>query len=105
AGKPSSEVKATGDRTEDVRAGGWDPAVRLDDMDTDGVDAEVLYPSIGMTIAQSADAPYQLECTRAYNDWLTEFCAAGKGRLAGLAMIPVIDGGEGLGGGAGAHDA
>ena len=74
-------------------------------MDTDGVDAEVLYPSIGMTIAQSADAPYQLACTQAYNDWLTEFCAAGQGRLVGLAMIPVIDVDEGVAEVERAHDA
>jgi predicted TIM-barrel fold metal-dependent hydrolase len=64
---------------------------RLDDMDTDGVSAEVLYPSIGMTLAQSKDRDYQLACIRAYNDWLVEYCAGGSGRLVGLAMIPTID--------------
>lgn len=91
AGKPAGELRLTGDTTETIRSGGWDPAARLEDMDTDGVAAEVLYPSIGMTLAQSADRDYQLACIRAYNDWMVEFCAAGKGRLVGLAMIPTID--------------
>ena len=91
AGKASSELRASGDTADTLRAGGWDPVARLDDMDTDGVAAEVLYPSIGMTLAQSKDRDYQLECIRAYNDWMVEFCAAGKGRLIGLAMIPTID--------------
>ena len=91
AGKPSDDLRASGDTAETLRAGGWDPDVRLDDMDTDGVAAEVLYPSIGMTLAQSKDRDYQIACIRAYNDWLVEFCAAGKGRLVGLAMIPTID--------------
>ena len=91
AGKPSSELRYTGDQVESLRSGGWDPVARLDDMDTDGVAAEVLYPSIGMTLAQSKDRDYQLACIRAYNDWLLDFCAGGKGRLIGLAMIPTID--------------
>jgi uncharacterized protein len=91
AGKPSSELRATGDRVEGLRSGGWDPAVRLDDMDTDGVDAEVLYPSVGMTLAQSKDAEYQVACIQAYNDWLVDYCAGGKGRLIGLALIPTVD--------------
>ena len=91
AGKASSELRASGDKADTLRSGGWDPVVRLDDMDTDGVSAEVLYPSIGMTLAQSKDRDYQLACIRAYNDWLLDYCAAGKGRLVGLALIPTID--------------
>ncbi|MEY2437173.1 MAG: hypothetical protein QOF97_2009 [Acidimicrobiaceae bacterium] len=91
AGKPASELRASGDTTDSLRSGGWDPVARLDDMDADGVAAEVLYPSIGMTLAQSKDRDYQLACIRAYNDWLVEYCAGGKGRLVGLAMIPTID--------------
>jgi predicted TIM-barrel fold metal-dependent hydrolase len=35
------------------------------------------------------DAPdLQLACVRAYNEWLLEFCAAGRGRLFGHAVIP-----------------
>jgi len=61
------------------------------DMDTDGIAAEVLYPSVGMTLSKSKDRDYQLACIRAYNDWLVELCDAAKGRLAGLAMIPTIN--------------
>src|SRR5207302_1517461 len=91
AGKASSELRASGDKAESLRAGGGDPDARVEDMDPDGVAAEVLYPSIGMTLAQSKDRDYQLACIRAYNDWLVDFCAQGKGRLIGLAMVPAID--------------
>ena len=91
AGKASSELRASGDKSDSLRSGGWDPVARLEDMDTDGVSAEVLYPSIGMTLAQSKDRDYQLACIRAYNDWLLDYCAAGQGRLVGLALIPTID--------------
>ena len=96
AGKPASELRWTGDQVDTLRSGGWDPEVRLVDMDADGVAAEVLYPSVGMALAQSRDVDYQLACVRAYNDWLMEYCAAGKGRLVGLAMIPTIDVGAGV---------
>src|SRR5256885_32025 len=59
-------------------------------MDTDGIAAEVLYPSVGMTLAQSTDLEYQLACIRAYNDWLVSYCEGGEGRLVGLAMIPTV---------------
>lgn len=91
AGKSNDELRASGDTADSLRSGGWDPVARLADMETDGVSAEVLYPSIGMTLAQSKDLEYQLACIRAYNDWLVEYCNAGKGRLVGLAMIPTID--------------
>jgi len=91
AGRPSSELKVLGNRADELRQGGWDPVARLADMDTDGVAAEVLYPSVGMTLAQSEDREYQLACIRAYNDWLVDYCARGDGRLVGLAMIPTID--------------
>jgi uncharacterized protein len=96
AGKPAEELRYTGDQVESLRAGGWDPTARLEDMDADGVAAEVLYPSVGMTLAQSKDLGYQLACIGAYNDWLVEFCAGGQGRLGGLAMVPAIDVGAAL---------
>lgn len=91
AGKPASELKILGNKADELRAGGWDAVARLEDMDTDGIAAEVLYPSVGMTLAQSKDLEYQLACVRAYNDWLVELCEAGRGRLVGLAMIPTGD--------------
>lgn len=91
AGKPSAELRYAGDRAEDLRQGGWDPVARLEDMDLDGVEAEVLYPSIAMSVMQVEDLDYELACVQAYNDWLIELCAAGSGRLAGLAMIPTFD--------------
>ena len=33
---------------EGVRPGAWDPVERIKDQELDGVDAEVLYPTVGM---------------------------------------------------------
>jgi len=87
AGRPSDTLGPAGE----IREGGWDTKARLLDMDTDGILAEVLYPSVGMSVAQSKDREYQLACVRAYNDWVAEFSEGSGGRLVGLALIPAID--------------
>jgi predicted TIM-barrel fold metal-dependent hydrolase len=70
-----------------ARPGGWDPKARLEDMITDGVSAEVLYPSLGLGLYWIKDPAFQEACFRAYNDWLIEYCSAMPDRLVGLAMI------------------
>ena len=90
AGKASEELRERG-TLEDVRAGGWDLRARLADQDVDGVAAEVLYPSISMSLTRVADVAYQLACVRAYNDWLAEFCAGAPERVAGYALVSSAD--------------
>lgn len=87
AGRPSDTLGPAGE----IREGGWDTKARLVDMDADGILAEVLYPSVGMSVVQSKDREYQLACIRAYNDWVAEFSDGSGGRLVGLALIPAID--------------
>src|SRR5579859_6427151 len=78
---------------EDVRPGGYQPDARLRDQDTDGVDAEILYPTPRVSnqlFWNSTDAEFHLACIRGYNDWLSEFCATRPDRLWGVAMLPNI---------------
>jgi predicted TIM-barrel fold metal-dependent hydrolase len=75
----------------DARRGGWDPAERLNDMDLDGVEAEVIYTTLGFRQFWFQDAALQQACFRAYNDWLAEYCAYAPKRLAGLALISLYD--------------
>ncbi len=90
AGRASEELREGGP-LDDAREGGWDLTARLADQEIDGVDAEVLYPSISMALTRIADVEYQLACTRAYNDWLAELGAAAPDRVAGLALVPTVD--------------
>ena len=48
-----------------ARPGGWDPIERMKDMVTDGVAAEVLYPSLGLGLYCIEDAALQEELFRA----------------------------------------
>jgi predicted TIM-barrel fold metal-dependent hydrolase len=77
-------------RFEDMRAGGYDPAARIAEMDTDGVDAEVLYPTprLAQGIAANRDVDLHLACVRAYNDWLSEYVAHAPDRFGGLLLVP-----------------
>ncbi len=64
-------------------------ALRLADMDRDGIDATVMYgPIVPLLIA---DPELRKVCYRAYNDWLAQFCATAPERLIGAGLIPIDD--------------
>jgi predicted TIM-barrel fold metal-dependent hydrolase len=72
---------------------GFDAPSYLRAMDAQGIDAAVLYPSVGLFVpyqpelgaAESADA-----CRR-YGEWLADYCAAAPHRLAGVGIAPLAD--------------
>ena len=77
---------------EDVRPGGYDPLEAVKDMDIDGVDVSLLYPSIGLLLYYNTrDSGLFTEVCRVYNDWLGEYCSAAPERLRGIAMLNVDD--------------
>ena len=86
AGKKPEEFKLNVRKLNEQRAGAWDPAERIKDMDTDGVDAEVLY--VGGPL-QSSDAALRLNSVRGYNRWLSDYASHAPGRLLGVAAIPI----------------
>lgn len=67
-----------------------EPALRLEDQDRDGVQAEVLYGILGSS-GRLGDPEAAVEVLRIYNDWLHDFCRAAPDRLIGLAGIPNHD--------------
>jgi predicted TIM-barrel fold metal-dependent hydrolase len=93
AGKKPEELPTFFQQTtyKDARRGGWDPAERLKDMELDGVEAEVIYTTLGFRQFWFKDAALQQACFRAYNDWLAEYCGYAPKQLAGLALISLYD--------------
>jgi predicted TIM-barrel fold metal-dependent hydrolase len=73
------------------RPGGWDPAERIKDMELDGVDAEILYPGLGMYLYALPDPELQADCFRAYNDWAAEYSSYNPDRLLGVAALSIHD--------------
>lgn len=74
-----------------ARPGGWDPFERQADMVTDGVAAEVLYPSLGLGLFCVEDAGLQEALFRAYNDWIIDYCQKVPDRLYGIALISMYN--------------
>ena len=74
-----------------TQPGGSDPTKRLDEMTTDGVSAEVLYPTHLLSVFGMDDAKCQEACFRAYNDWLAEYISVHPERLVGIGAISVYD--------------
>ena len=71
------------------REGGVDPKARLVDMDTEGIDTAVLFGSFGMALWLPEDADFGLALTRAYNDWLADYCSTDSSRLKAIAALPL----------------
>ena len=74
---------------EEMRGGGWDPSLRIGELDADNVDAEVLFPNRPwQSVVANQDPELHHAMVRAYNDWLSAYCAYAPDRLGGVAAIP-----------------
>jgi uncharacterized protein len=71
------------------RKGGFDPHARIPDMDSDGIDAAILYPSLGLFVGSVEDPLLAAAICRAYNRWLADYCKPYPKRLFGMAMLPL----------------
>ena len=73
------------------RPGGFDPAERAKEMAADGVDVELVYPTLGLTLYKMQDAPLQEACFRVYNEWVREYCATAAAPVYAIGMIPTYN--------------
>ena len=64
-----------------------DPALRVKDMDRDGVDAEVIYGILGAATRLN-DPEAANEMFRIYNDWLVDFCRTSPIATSGSPACP-----------------
>lgn len=79
-----------GPRKKHLLAGAFDPHARILDMDRDGIDAAVLFPTIAAICFPSVEDPaFALELCRAYNDWISDFCKTAPERLRAVALVPL----------------
>ncbi len=74
-----------------LREARFGAAARLLDMDEQGVDVQILYPTVGGQLLgrEFRDPELLAACCRAYNDWSAAYCAEDKGRLRWAAMLPL----------------
>jgi len=96
-GASGQELKEFASKTyESARPSGWDPAERIKDQEIDGVEAEVLYTTLGMSMFSLLDIELQQACFRVYNDWAAEFCSYDRKRLSAIALISLEEVDEGV---------
>ncbi len=69
-----------------------DPApsmeTRLRDMDLEGIDVAVLYPTRGLAFPFVREREYAVALCRAYNDFIADVCRA-QPRLKGVGLLPL----------------
>ena len=78
------------DEQERQRIAAAAPEVRLDMMRTDGINGEIVYPTIGLYVWNIADAEVGEASCRIYNDWILERLG-GEPRVKLAAMVPTWD--------------
>jgi uncharacterized protein len=80
-------------RFERARGASFSAASRLQDMEEEGVDVQVLYPTVGGQLLgrEFRDTALLAACCRAYNDWSAAYCKAEPQRLRWAAMLPMQD--------------
>jgi predicted TIM-barrel fold metal-dependent hydrolase len=89
AGRRFEDFKSTDLTIDEIRKGAFDPSARIDDMDLDGVDAEVLISGGKVPTGPGIDETFQRAVMQAYNTFLSEFCSHDPARLIGPATIPL----------------
>ena len=90
AGQPS-RILSRKSRYDDINRGAWDPKARLLEISEDGIQGEVLYPSIALKMFALTDISYQIACFQAYNRWVAEFCSYAPRRFKAVGLVPIQD--------------
>jgi predicted TIM-barrel fold metal-dependent hydrolase len=95
-GYDRDEVTLKGITYEDMRPGSFSLPDRLADMDVNGVEASLCFPTFprfcGQTFLEASDKELAILCVQAYNDWMVEeWCEPSGGRMLPLTLIPLWD--------------
>jgi len=81
-----SRYRQTGGRTPE-----GDPELILEDLNSDGVDAAVMYPNLSLFGLYSDDHELSMAHARVYNDYIAERFTPYFDRLAPAAPVPITD--------------
>ena len=86
-------AEKAGERFDEARATGFSPESRLADMDREGVDVQILFPTrAGQMLGRDfRDTALLAACVRAYNNWAADYATAAPERLRWAAALPMQD--------------
>jgi aminocarboxymuconate-semialdehyde decarboxylase len=68
----------------------WDVNVRLENMDRNGVDMQII-SATPVLFAYARESKHALDCSRLFNDVALEMCQRSKGRLKSFCQVPLQD--------------
>jgi predicted TIM-barrel fold metal-dependent hydrolase len=96
AGKSKEEFSPEPIGYDEMRPGCYDPKARVEDMNSGGVLASMLFPSFprycGQVFHEAKDKELGLLCVQAWNDFiLEEFAGSYPGRFIPMMIIPLWD--------------
>jgi aminocarboxymuconate-semialdehyde decarboxylase len=89
--EPGKAIVMLGDREfRHITSACWDVNVRLEDMDRDGIDLQII-SATPVLFAYGRDPKHALDCARIFNDYALELGAQSAGRLKSLCQVPLQD--------------
>ncbi len=91
AGNKSISARTKGRWEEVVRKGAYDPHERMKDMQLDGLEGEVIYPTQALRMFAIKDPALQRAVFGAYHTWVANFCNTYASKLKGIALISLAD--------------
>ncbi|MGE0880523.1 MAG: amidohydrolase family protein [Acidimicrobiia bacterium] len=71
-----------------TRPSGWTASLRLADLDEDGIELSVLYPTAMLGLQSVTDVDFGLAQAQAYNNWVVDHIKEGGGRLFAAGALP-----------------
>jgi len=87
--KPPSEEIANFGRPK--QKGATDLNARREDMAMEGIDAEIIFPTMGMQTFGIKHPDAEMFSTQAYNNWLHKFLEGHNDTFIGAAVLPIRD--------------
>lgn len=85
------ERDGEGDIGREKRRGASNLTVRREDLDRDGIDAEVCYPTLAMMTYYLDDPQNEAATAEIYNEWINTFFAPHRDRFVPCGVLPVRD--------------
>ena len=96
AGRRREDFGLEPTRFDEILLGCYDPVARVKDMDADGIEAQLCFPSFpkfaGTVFLGAADKQLAARCVQAWNDFmLDEWCASDPTRFIPVVIVPLWD--------------
>ncbi|HEX4584593.1 MAG TPA: amidohydrolase family protein [Burkholderiaceae bacterium] len=93
-GKDLHRMQIGDGNSDNPRIGGTNPQLRFQDMQKDGIDAELLFPNLGMMCYAIEDDALSFACMQVYNDWLIGQFGAYPETFVPTAVLPMREVGQ-----------